>query len=170
MVPGKRSGGQCSDSTSVTVHAPYVIGSPGVATTMSSSPRPRPTLAVDVPPTRVAPVRAATTAESMTWSKWLCTGSTASSRSTPARRRQASMRSMSGAMVPSTTRPRLGLLKKPSVISAEVPSSSSRVETPRKVTDSPAGPAAGTSNRWAYGVSDGRPRRRRMPPFDQISG
>ena len=40
---------------------------------------------------------AATTAESIAWSKWVCTGRTASSRSTPRRARQPSMRGSDGA-------------------------------------------------------------------------
>ena len=64
-----------------------MIGRPGSATWMRSlgSPWPWPIWAAEVPPTKTAPVLSATTAESMAWSKWVCTGSTASSRVTLAR-------------------------------------------------------------------------------------
>ena len=58
------------------------------------------------------------------------------------------MRGRSGAIGRSSTEGRPGREKKPSVITAEVPSSSSRLATPRKVTArSPS--AAGVSKRDA---------------------
>src|SRR5664279_1240575 len=66
-----------------------------------------------------------------------------------------------GASLPNATLRREGREKKPSVITALSPSSSSNVETPRNVTArSPV--AAGTSNRVSYEVRSGRPSLRRM--------
>ena len=104
-----------------------------------------PTCTADVPPTSCALVRSATTAESIAWSKWVCTG-TASNRSTPMRARHPSMRGSDGEMRRSATAARLGREKKPSVISADEPSSISSVVTPAHVTVSgESGAAAGTS-------------------------
>jgi hypothetical protein len=79
-------------------------------------------------------VRSATTAESIAWSKWVCTGSTASSRSTPNRSRLPSIRAADGAIWRSPTVAKPGREKKPSVISAEEPSSTRSVVTPAHVT------------------------------------
>ena len=106
--------------------------------------------AAETPPTNLAPVRAATTAESIAWSKWVCTGSTASSRSTPSRCRPASILGSEGDNLPSPTESRLGREKKPSVSSALRPSSISMVVTPAQVmVTGDCGPAAGWSNRSA---------------------
>ncbi len=105
IVPGNRSGGQWCDSIIVSAKSPYPIVSPDVATRMRSAgrPCPRPTLAVDSPPSSSAPVRSATTAESIAWSKWVCTGTTAANRSMPARASASSIRPRSGATFPSPT-------------------------------------------------------------------
>lgn len=95
-------------------------------------------------------MRSATSAESIAWSKWLCTGNTAASRCTPTRARQPSTRAFDGAIRPSPIRARLGREKKPSVMIAVVPSSISSVETPSHVNDTAVSAvAAGTANRSA---------------------
>ncbi|WP_207208614.1 hypothetical protein [Nocardioides oleivorans] len=88
----------------------------------------------------------------MTWSKWVCTGATASrprpSRPRPSRASAASIRNASGSMRRSSTDGSAGREKKPSVITALSPSSTSRLDTPRNVTASPP-EEPGTSNRSA---------------------
>ena len=136
MTPGKRSGGQWSPIDERYVEGAQRIGSPGVATTSWSVGQSR--TAAHLGRRRAAdqlrPVRSATTAESIAWSKWVWTGSTASSRSTPRRARQPSMRGSDGVSLPRPDGEKAGREKNPSVISADSPSSISRVVTPAHVT------------------------------------
>nr|WP_186813815.1 hypothetical protein [Aeromicrobium flavum] len=153
----------------MTVHGPYAVGVQGVRRRVCSGSRPAPvpTWSVEVPPTSRAPVRRATSGESITWSKWLCTGSTASTRgavgpSSPSRSSPASIRSGTGAIRPTPTFSSDGREKNPSTTRAEAPSSNESVDTPAKVTPGRPSAASGTSNRLAYGVRSGRPSFMRM--------
>ena len=103
--------------TVVRLHQRYVVGSraywfAGVATTSrlcGVSRRRRPTLCRR----RRRPSEACSGAVgdergSSTWSKWVCTGMTASSRDTLARARQPSTRAADGAILPAASRARPG--------------------------------------------------------------
>ena len=164
--PGYRSGGQWWDSISVTRQDPNSIAPPLIARVIcsSASPWPWPMLPDDFPPTSWAPVSRATTAESMAWSKWVCTGTIASSRPTCARASAASIRARSGAILRSPTLAREGREKKPSVMIADVASPSRSDETPRNVAPNPS-PASGRSKRSAYRPMSGRPSFSLMAPI-----
>jgi hypothetical protein len=79
----------------------------------------------------------------------VCTGSTASSRSTPRRARQPSIRGSDGASRLVPTASRLGREKKPSVMIAESPASISSVVTPAQVTVTGASAAARGASKCA---------------------
>ena len=72
--------------------------------------------------------------ESIAWSKWVCTGSTAASRSTPVRVSAALIRACEGISRRRVTKSDSGgREKKPSVINAVLPSSIRSVDTPSQV-------------------------------------
>jgi len=105
--------------------------------------------AADVPPIRRAPVNCATTAESIAWSKWVCTGTTASRRFTDSWDSAASIRGRDDASGRAATVRRLGREKNPSVITAVLPSSTSSVVTPAQDTESGVVGDAGGRSKWA---------------------